>query len=261
MESEKPFQRQIFDLIKSMTGQGNVLTIPVLFTKKLNNDLNAAIFLSQLIYWSDRGKHGGGWIYKTYKEWQEELCLSRRKIDRAREKLTKLQLLETRVKRANGAPTVHYRVNSKNLVEWICSRSKNGFEQNEQNDLRNTSKISTETTKKTTPEKNDNYDGCRTSPTATPFLELTVEMRFMVSYYLKKYQKVLGYKHSTLKKEQWDRVTAILKIFINEYGLSYDDIKNIVDHHFERNLDTDFNINHFATEGILQNLIFKVGCY
>jgi len=32
----------------------------------------------------------------------------------------------------------------------------------------------------------------------------------------------------------------------------------MIDRHFERNhLATDYNINHFATEGILSNLIFE----
>ncbi len=144
-------QKEILQMIKSIAGQANVLTIPRVFIKITGGDVESALLLSQAIYWSDKTGQDG-WFYKSYREWEEELSLTRRKVDKARRKLD--GIIETKVMRANGSPTVHYRVNFDVLIEKIasvftsepaqeepiCTESTDGFVQNVQMDLYETSK-------------------------------------------------------------------------------------------------------------------------
>ena len=100
--------KTVINLIKSISGQANVLTIPRIFID-LTGDLKAALFLSQCVYWSDRGKRPDGSFYKTHEEWKEETGLTRHEVDRCREKVA--DFVTTEIHRANSKPTVHYYVN------------------------------------------------------------------------------------------------------------------------------------------------------
>ncbi len=115
-------QQRVFQRIASLTGKRNVLAVPAEFIRLLDGDSWAAIFLSQLIYWSDRGKLKDGWIYKTQKEWEQEICITRKNFDRARKKLEELGLLETKKEKAPTPPhhhRLHYRINFENLEHWL----------------------------------------------------------------------------------------------------------------------------------------------
>ena len=115
-------QDEIFSLIKSVSGQYNVLTIPRLFLDRLDSDFPTALMLSQLIYWSDKGKQEDGYIYKSDADWEKEIGVSRRQSRRARKRLCELGLIEIKIKKANGAPTVHYRLKKDELVKWIVPK-------------------------------------------------------------------------------------------------------------------------------------------
>lgn len=137
-------------LIKAMTGQANILTIPRPFVDYMGN-LDGALFLSQLVYWSDKGRDG--WFYKTYAEWQEEICLSEYEIKKAVKVLVDRGCLETAVRRANGNPTVHYKLDfdvfSESFINFLQERkpSLSG------NESQVSQESLTETTTETTPEK------------------------------------------------------------------------------------------------------------
>lgn len=113
-------QREAFELIKSFVGQANILTIPRVFLD-YTGSLDCALFLSQVIYWSDRNPHSE-WFYKTYKDWQEELGLSEYQVRRCTNILKGLDLLETKLKKANGSPTVHYRFKVHEFSDWILKK-------------------------------------------------------------------------------------------------------------------------------------------
>ena len=46
--------------------------------------INAALFVSQLFYWTGKGSDPDGWIWKTQEEFEEETCLSRKEQEGAR---------------------------------------------------------------------------------------------------------------------------------------------------------------------------------
>jgi hypothetical protein len=109
-------QSTINGLIKSMSGQNNILTIPRIYID-ITGDIKSALFLSQCVYWSDKTGRDDGYFYKSTNEWSEELGLSKREIENARKKLVKF--ITTKILRANGSPTVHYMVNIGRLRDEI----------------------------------------------------------------------------------------------------------------------------------------------
>jgi hypothetical protein len=144
-------QTQVIDMIKQLAGQSNILTVPRLFID-LTGEIESALFLSQCIYWSDKTKNPDCWFYKTGEEWEEEITLSRYKISKAVKVLG--GIIETKLKKANGSPTIHYRVNFQLLENRILKKIENPISKNLKNDIEKTSKTLTETTTETTTDIN-----------------------------------------------------------------------------------------------------------
>src|SRR5262245_12804084 len=97
-----------------------ILDRPIAFHRCLitiTGSVNAALMLSQALYWSNRTTNPDGWFHKTAEEWEEEIGLSRHEQDCARAKLRKTGFWEEARK---GAPaTMHFRVDSKALEEKL----------------------------------------------------------------------------------------------------------------------------------------------
>jgi len=118
MKSGISRQREVFDLVKHLTGQPNVLTIPRAFIA-YTGSLEAALLLSQIIYWSDRTSNPQGWFWKSYREWEEELSLSKHKVNTAVNQIKSKGFLKTRVRKANGTPTLHYKLDANAFIASI----------------------------------------------------------------------------------------------------------------------------------------------
>lgn len=89
------------------------------------------------------------------------------------------------------------------------------------------------------------------------------DVKETILYYLKTYQKYKGQDHPRLKEVQWRRVIEMLETFCDCGGwiIDFSCYRDMIDCHFKRKLKTDHNINHFATQGILENLLYKIGYY
>ena len=87
-------------------------------------DVNSALLYAQLWYWKDKGGRSDGYIYKSKKELTEETTLSRQKQDRARKRLEDSGWLVTKLCRANGHATLHYKclkfLDGRNLAQVIA---------------------------------------------------------------------------------------------------------------------------------------------
>ncbi|MGI6836149.1 hypothetical protein RY280_23550 [Bacillus paralicheniformis] len=105
-------------VITSFSGQSRTITIPAMFIE-LTGDYNTASLLNQIIFWSDKSPRKDGWFYKTYEEWTEELLLSKKQVMRSAGKLEDSGIIERKVKRAEGSPTVHYKLNFDVLIQQI----------------------------------------------------------------------------------------------------------------------------------------------
>lgn len=108
--------------LMALVGNNSVITVhrPLV---EFTESLEAGMMLSQLLYWTPRAKVPGGWIAKTDEEFHQELCLSKYGVRQGRNRLETMGILETKVKKFNGNPTVHYRLNLESLGEkwnlWI----------------------------------------------------------------------------------------------------------------------------------------------
>ncbi len=149
---------EILSLIKEISGQQSMLVLPRLLID-ITLDIKSALLLSQLIYWSDRTADRNGWIYKSHKDWQTELGLNRYFLDKARDRLIQLGLIEVKIKKANGSPTMHFRVKADALGKTLnsllratepdktkCRNLANGNARVWQNKMSKFSKSLTETT-------------------------------------------------------------------------------------------------------------------
>ncbi len=88
-----------------------------------DNDHATAIFLSQLLYWTEKKAKEGKdsvEIYKTIKEWEKETGLSRYQQEKARRLLKSAGILTERRKRiANCMCVVHYTLNLEVLQDYM----------------------------------------------------------------------------------------------------------------------------------------------
>lgn len=83
----------------------------------------AAIYIQQLYYWSDKGHREDGYIYKTKDDIEEETALSRDRQDNIRKKAESTGILHTKLIKANGSPTLHYKLDIQRLQDLISGNS------------------------------------------------------------------------------------------------------------------------------------------
>lgn len=138
-------------IISQISGQENIIVVPKLFVK-LTGDLTTAILLNQIVFYSDKSKRTDGCFYKSHKEWEEEICLTKRQVSYSTAKLKEMGLVETKLMKANGAPTLHYKLDYDKLVQWIVTKCNNGKSQNVTIDSNNMSQSLTENTTEITTE-------------------------------------------------------------------------------------------------------------
>lgn len=144
-------QRAIHDLIRSLAGTDNKIVAHRTLCDYMGS-LEGGVFLSQLLYWSDKGKDG--WFFKSYREWEEEIYLTEYQVKKCAKLCVERGFLETELKKAKGAPTVHYRLDFDKFLDSILKnlgihseKFGNGFSEiSETYKQENTSKNTTETT-------------------------------------------------------------------------------------------------------------------
>lgn len=139
-------------IISQISGQENIVVVPKLFIK-LTGDLTTAVLLNQIVFYSDKSKRTDGYFYKSHKEWQEEICLTKRQVSYSTAKLKEMGLVDTKLMKANGAPTLHYKLDYDKLVDWIVTNCNNGKSQIVTMDSNNMSQSLTENTTETTTKK------------------------------------------------------------------------------------------------------------
>ncbi|MDU2271887.1 MAG: conserved phage C-terminal domain-containing protein [Staphylococcus epidermidis] len=201
----------ISSIITQFSGQNNIIPIPTIYIR-ITEDYPSAALLNQMIYWSDRTSRKDGYFYKSYNEWYEELHLTEYQVRRATKKLKSFGFVDTALKKANGAPTLHYKVDTKEVSEWILKKLKNGNLRNSRMDSEETQESLTEITTKTTTEITNN-NILSPSSTAYPYKDV---IDFLNQQTGKNYK-------STTKKNQ-----TVIRARTDE-GFSLDDFKRVID--------------------------------
>lgn len=145
--------KAITNLIRQFSGQANVLTIPRAYIHLLNGAIKSALFLSQCVYWSDKGHNG--WFYKSAEEWEAETGIKPHALEKCERDCA--AWVKISVHRANGAPTNHYYVDMDRLTADLLSRfapnGQNDLPQMGKSDLPQMGKCLTEITQETTPTR------------------------------------------------------------------------------------------------------------
>jgi hypothetical protein len=103
---------------------------PIAFFPELAKALGGieeAVYIQQLYYWSDKGKRDDGYIYKSKKEWEEETTLSRYQQDRIRKKMEEQGLIKTKLIKANGSPTIHYKLIDEGVQNLLMDKRETYF--------------------------------------------------------------------------------------------------------------------------------------
>jgi len=232
-------KNSIYALIAEMAGQHNVLVIHRFFIE-LTDDLSTALLLSQILYWSDRATMNGHWFAKTYQEWTEELSLSEYQVRKATKALLELGIIETKIKKFDGSPTVHYRLNQGKFSETIVKKLQERNLRNFRNDSEETSGTITEPTTEPTTKDLPSNDGAgekfslNADEQPPDFSESkTVPEGYMTAY--KDYIKELFYNNSEPTKSEWGviqkaaRELIIVRATLQEIKATYD----YCDEHFD----------------------------
>lgn len=101
---------------------------------KAGGGVTSGVFLSQLIYWTGRGKNPDGWIWKTAEEMEEETGLTRAEQETARRNLKARGFIEERL--AGVPATLHFRVQLDTIMEAVAQ-----FGENDQTSLAESAKL------------------------------------------------------------------------------------------------------------------------
>lgn len=107
-------RKEILAFVKAISGNANVVAVPRVFVT-LTGDIALAAMLSQLIYWSDRAVRKDRFVYKTARDWFQEIGATKHDV----QKFKNLPYIETKLMRANASPTTHYKVNYEVLVDMM----------------------------------------------------------------------------------------------------------------------------------------------
>ncbi len=118
----------VFDIVQAMSGQKNVIVIPVPYLEFFKGDQQAhalGAVLNQLVFWSGISSSADeGWFYKSHEELAEEIGglsgeeQARRLVDKLRKKYFP-GIIETKAKKVNGTPVTHYRIDGNALIAMI----------------------------------------------------------------------------------------------------------------------------------------------
>lgn len=282
---KESFQHKVFAQIEILLGHYNKIVVPHPFLV-LFGDLDTAVFLAQLIYWCDKGNAPDGFIYKKYREWHAETGLSEHRIKKAAKTLEGLGILEKKLKKAFGSPTIHYRLSKKNFTDSFPKLLRNKYQNIKNENLKSadsltepTSDITADTT--TEPTKKD-YEGIFSELFSEMFSKekTSVSLSYAqfkkrneveedkdegIGYFLKKYKLHMGTNHPNLTPKQWERIIDSLFCCYDEhYEKSFDigleHLKAMIDKYFTVKFKAgcNYSLIHFNNSGVKIRRMFEV---
>jgi hypothetical protein len=101
--------------------RSDIRTVSALIAKAVG-DQNAALMCVRLLHWFPRAKKAGGWVYKSWRDWNAECNLSQAQVKRVHSKgFLEAIGIERKTMKANGTPTVHYRLDETQLVNKLAA--------------------------------------------------------------------------------------------------------------------------------------------
>ncbi len=249
--------------------------------------LNEAIVLQQVHYWCNFNKEakqnyrdGYYWVYNSYSKWQKQFpwwCertiktifsnLERKgflvsanynklSMDRTKWYRINYDTVETFVGKplckictmdserlAQPIPENTHIPNNGTMVKWnLAEKSREQIQSIEK------------ANNKQTGSKEEFFSFL---PTEVPAVKIRDgDVKDFIEWYFQLYEETYMHPHPNLKSSQNVRVSSVLSEFINENNLEIDDLKEMACAFFD-NVESDHNINHFATPKILENRYYE----
>lgn len=237
------------------------------YNKKLNSDakLLYAILLDRMeLSRTNNWVNKNDEIYLIYtrEDMQEMLGVSDKTVTKAIKQLTKMELVYE-VRQGLGKPNIIYigKIKYAETIETSQIRrnydSRNGdFTIQETEILRPNDTNINETNLN---ETNDNENGILSIDrnSAPPFVNQDIT-RAIKEYMHDLYPQRTNSKHPFLKPAQYRAVYMQISSVCDEWELGHDHLIDMMLQFLNSDIDTDYNIIHFATEGILLNRMFEV---
>lgn len=85
-------------------------------------DQNAGQMALRLLHWFPKAKKVGGWVYKSWRDWDAECNLSQAQVKRVHSKGVLESIgIERTIMKANGTPTVHYRLDESKFIQKLAA--------------------------------------------------------------------------------------------------------------------------------------------
>lgn len=98
----------------------DIRTVSALISKVIG-DQNAGLMAVRLLHWFPKSKKAGGWVYKSWRDWNAECNLSQAQVKRVHgNRFLEMIGIERTIMKANGTPTVHYRLTETKLVQRLA---------------------------------------------------------------------------------------------------------------------------------------------
>lgn len=251
---------------------------------KITGNPKASILLQQMIYWAKilRWRKFYKFIepcthilYKPGDSWTEQLGFS------VSEFQTALKRISTKITTGVKKSEILKREDAKSLIIYWTDSSrttwyqinlplldkllKNAYlEDNKTEDSFN--RDYPKTTDINNHSSNDEYFNNLLNNNQTDFksssdlLSDSLSIQEVIDYYYESYEMYRGDSHPFLKQAQIKRVEIVLQEFSRENRFSLEEWEMMIDHWFNggvKSNKTDFNINHFANNGILKVLNHK----
>ena len=221
-------------------------------------------------YFESRNQLQDGYFFNTIADLEIGTCLSSYQQIKAIRNLVVLGLIETKVK---GMPAKRYFkiVDDMYLITSYIAQGKD-MEQL----LRNCITRSEETKQQVVEklhgnntnaiiqsqeyQKNDNGASSKKESTTHRTIRNEDVINAIKVYINVFYPQTTRSKHPHLKAEQYNVVYDTMASFAEEHSLGYDEIIELMLSFFNnKSIQSDWNINHFATEGIMLNRVYDTG--
>lgn len=233
--------------------------IPILPGLAAAVGLNEAVMLQQIHYWveinKDKGskkhfKDGYYWTYNSYKQWQEQLPFwSISTINRIMLKLEQSGLvISENYNRWTNDHTKWYRIDYDALPGWPCQYDMPGISKCGARHVKMTRALPKTSTETITEIDIKDLNGANPNK---------VELAHCVRLFFDMYYKYFGENHPYLKKTKLQEVTDKLAYYESELCLDEASWLTLIDKYFNTELNCDYNICHFATEGIIMHRFYE----
>ena len=118
VENQPDLLARLHNVVRQLN-RPDIRTVSALIANAMG-DQQAAMMAVRLLHWFPKAKKLGGWVYKSWRDWNAECNLSQAQVKRVHGKgLLEAIGIERTIMKANGTPTVHYRLDENRLIQKL----------------------------------------------------------------------------------------------------------------------------------------------